>query len=203
MKELTGPGYTVFAQSVFPHQLSILCSLAHVVCNQEGNNEPICVHSNRCIIRQRPYSKKGVHMPSSIVCISYMKGAEMNALSRSTVMSSVARRVVLVLFQQNVFSHPKEQTLLLPFNCLTSSFCRLAFGLHTLMTALVHLHMPNNRKWECEDTTSEVTGLAVNNCQLWDVLESAGKIHTITLKTAVGYLLPVTNWRPVQGATLP
>lgn len=61
----------------------------------------------------------------------------------SIVVMSVAGRVVLVLFQQNVLSHSKKQTLFYyPLTALHRLF-RLAFGPHTLMTALALPHMSN------------------------------------------------------------
>lgn len=48
-------------------------------------------------------------MRSSILSVLYMKKPEMN--TPSIVVMSVAGRVVLVLFQQNVLSHSKKQTL--------------------------------------------------------------------------------------------
>lgn len=83
-------------------------------------------------------------MPSSILSVLHMKKPEMN--TPSIVVMSVAGRVVLVLFQQNVLSHSKKQTLFYyPLTALHRLF-RLAFGPHTLMTALALPHMSNNRK---------------------------------------------------------
>lgn len=59
-------------------------------------------------------------------------------------MTSAAGRVVLVLFQQNVLSHPEEQAR---FYYLLTALHRLfgwLFGLHTLMSAFALPHIPDN-----------------------------------------------------------
>lgn len=112
------------------------------------------------------------------------------ATSGRSVMTSLARRVAFILFQENLPSHPRKW---IPFPFFTRN-ARNVFKtlLHrNLTTTLTLLHIRNNRRQKCEEMArlaAHASTTAINRdmcCKLWQTLKqiklrhSSGNIYCV------------------------